>query len=116
MGSEDPLRSGLVRLVLEENHANLIALRELADLYREEPDPLSLGLLGWVQEQLPMSEAKARTLERSEQALAESLGPVPGCSLALQLLSAVRRHALGERDALFRLPLEIRRLVSSEPE
>jgi hypothetical protein len=102
--------------VLEENHANLIALRELADLYRGEPDPLSLGLLGWVQEQLPMSEAKARALEKSEQALAESLALVPGCSLALQLLAAVRRNALGEREALFRLPLEIRRLVSNEPE
>ena len=112
----DPLRNKLVTLALEESHVDGGALRELVEIYRETPEPLSLGLLRWIQDQLPMSEARARALEKGEQVLTESFGQLPECSLALQVLSAARRHALGDRQALFSLPLEIRRLVANEPE
>jgi tetratricopeptide (TPR) repeat protein len=112
----DPLRSSLVTLVLEENHGKDVALRELVDLYHETPDSLSMGFIGWVQKLLPMSEAKAKALESTEQVLKDLFGQVPTWSLALDLFTAVRHHAMGDRRALLDLPLEIRRLLPQEPE
>lgn len=115
IGPEDAMRSGLVTWVLEEKNGDAVVLGMLVDLYQETPEPLSLGLLAWIQQQLPVSETTARLLEKSEQALAQSFGRIPTCSLALQLLTVVRRDAMGDRKALLQLPLEIRRLVSPMP-
>jgi hypothetical protein len=112
----DPLRSSLVTLVLEENHGKDVALRELVDLYHETPDSLSMGFIGWVQKLLPMSEAKAKALESTERVLKDLFGQVPTWSLALDLFTAVRHHAMGDRKALLDLPLEIRRLLPQERE
>ena len=112
----DPLRSSLVTLVLEENHGKDVALRELVDLYHETPDSLSMGFIGWVQKLLPMGEAKAKALESTERVLKDLFGQVPTWSLALDLFTAVRHHAMGDRKALLDLPLEIRRLLPQEPE
>lgn len=115
IGPEDAMRSGLVTWVLEEKNGDAAVLGMLVELYQETPEPLSLGLLAWIQQQLPVSEARARLLEKSEQALAQFFGRIPTCSLALQLFTAVRRDAMGDRKALLQLPLEIRRLVSPVP-
>jgi hypothetical protein len=43
----------------------------------------------------------------------EVFGGIEKCSLGLRLFSAARRAALGDRKALFDLPLEVRRLIPS---
>ena len=109
----EALRFAVARAFLEEGHASKPILRHLAHLFAGDAGILASSLLAWIQQRLPMSEDAARNLEETNNTLDEVFGGIAECSLALRVFRAVRRAALGDRKALFELPLEIRRLIPS---
>lgn len=86
-------------------------LGRIVEAYEDHKETLLGGLIKWLQDQLPMSDAEAEELEKPEETLRSVFGDIAEAKPALELLRAVRRHAMGDRKALFELPVELRRLV-----
>ena len=91
-------------------------LQQIMALYKDDKDSLVSGLISWIQNQIPLSRAAAEKLEIAEETLRSAFAQIPEAAYVLQMLSAVRRDALGDRKALLSLPVELRRLVESSKE
>ncbi|MCH8067968.1 MAG: tetratricopeptide repeat protein, partial [Candidatus Marinimicrobia bacterium] len=90
-------------------------LKGVIDLFvkGDKEELLVEGLIAWVQSLLPMSEDKARDLESVERTLKNVFANISEAELVLQMLTAVRQDALGDRKALMNIPLELRRLIET---
>jgi tetratricopeptide (TPR) repeat protein len=112
--SLEGVRFAVARAFLEDCHSSKPILRQLRQLFAGDAETLAFSLLAWAQRRLPISEGEARNLEQTDNALHEVFGDIEKCSLGLRLFSAARLAALGDRKALFELPIEVRRLIHSE--
>jgi hypothetical protein len=84
----------------------------MVDVYAEETNTLTAGLMKWLQDQLPLTNESARALEEAEHTLRAAVSGIDEAEVVVDLRGAARRHAMGDRKALLALPVEVRRLVA----
>ena len=115
--TREPSDSALLALLLLEVAADDARdLREVREAFGGHEEALVGGLTAWVQNQLPMSDERARKLEQAETALRSVFEDVPEARPLLDILGAARRDALGDKKALLTLPVELRRLIEQAKE
>jgi len=91
-------------------------LRRVAEIYRDDQNSLTAGLISWIQDQIPISKEKAEDLENAYKTLESVFKGISEAEPALQLLHAARLDALGDRKALLNLPRELRQLIKKNEE
>jgi tetratricopeptide (TPR) repeat protein len=108
LAAEPDSQTWLVGLALEFMRSDAAGLHRIAATLETNTALLSAALMAWVQTLLPMSRLQAQKLEQAEATMRDVLGARPECEPILQILSAVRRDALGDRKALLEIPVEVR--------
>ena len=114
-------RGGLERSVIAAQMIGLATadaglLEHVAQLFSADGAALARGLAYWLRKQLPLSQADAEGLDAFEDTLRTSFAGVRDARPILDMLSAARRDAMGDRKALLDVPLELRRLIEQAKE
>lgn len=104
-------RRHLISAVLLEHASRDAGAHMLREAFRDDTAALTGGLLRWLQRRLPLDEEGAKSLRDVERALRRAFESIPEILQLLEILTAVRKDALGDRKALLALPLEIRALI-----
>ena len=86
-------------------------MEEVIAALKEDEESLIGGIMAWIVSLSPMSKSQAEGLKTCESVLRQALADVPKYQPVLEMLQAIRRDAMGDKQALLNLPLELRRLI-----
>jgi tetratricopeptide (TPR) repeat protein/DNA-binding MarR family transcriptional regulator len=107
----DQLRSRLLGNLISEPLGRESTLREIVRCFGDDKQSIGDALIQWVRQHLPKTKREAEDLEERERVLQEVFGNITEAKSALDMIEAARLRALGDEKAMFKLPLELRRLV-----
>jgi len=102
--------------LLEYAKTDLKLLKSIVTIYisKNEVELMQAGIVKWISYLTPMQKETAIKLDSANEVLDTAFSEIPELKTTVGYFRAIRENALGDKKALMKIPLELRKLFTGE--